>query len=164
MNIFVTVATHEQPFNRLMDQVEELAQAYSTHKILVQYGYSRKPVAPNIYAKKFMAFEEMQSAYKEADCIITHAGPASVFDALQTGIVPIIVPRYHTLGEHVNNHQVEFTKFLAEKNYPIIGVYEHDSLINAVKKVGKLGEDITFVSHSADFNSKLQLIINNLLK
>lgn len=39
--IFVTVGTHEQPFNRLMKEIDKIAlQLDNEEEIIVQYGFS----------------------------------------------------------------------------------------------------------------------------
>lgn len=39
--IFVTVGTHEQPFNRLIEKMDELVESGKIkEKVVVQYGFS----------------------------------------------------------------------------------------------------------------------------
>ena len=52
---------------------------------------------------------------------------------LQIGKTPIVVPRQKKFNEHVNNHQVEFAKNVAERMGTII----------PVEDINKLGEIIT---------------------
>ena len=52
---------------------------------------------------------------------------------LQIGKTPIVVPRQHQFNEHVNDHQVEFARNVAERMKTII----------PVEDVSKLGEVIT---------------------
>lgn len=47
--------------------------------------------------------------------IITHGGPASIALALSSGHSPIVVPRDPTLHEHVDDHQICFAAWLAER-------------------------------------------------
>lgn len=165
MKIFVSVATHEQPFDRLMKLVEDVASQYPNDEFVVQYGYSRKPTAPNIKGYKFLSYDEMQVQYKQADCVISHAGPASIFDALEQNINPIIVPRYEGLGEHVNNHQVEFTKFLVSKGFPIIPVFSNDTLLKPISKIlNNPKGNIEYKPHTHEFNVSLQNTITRLMR
>lgn len=165
MTIFVTVATHEQPFDRLISQVEKAAKKFSELTFVVQYGYSKKPIGANIKAHQFLKYDEMEKAYEDADCVISHAGPASIFDALHVGITPIIVPRYETLNEHVNNHQVLFTEFLVEKKFPIIPIFENDSITPAIQSVlsGTAGV-AAYHSNKNRFNNDFQNIISRLME
>ncbi|CCK83179.1 EpsIG, Putative glycosyltransferase [Lactobacillus equicursoris 66c] len=102
--IFVTVGTHEQPFNRLIEKVDELvASGEIKEKVVVQYGFSTYE-AEHCEMHKMMSFDEMQKAFKNARIVITHGGPSSFVEALQYGKVPIVVPRQLDFNEHVNNH------------------------------------------------------------
>lgn len=64
--------------------------------------------------------------------ILTSGGPASFIMPLQIGKVPIVVPRQHKFDEHVNDHQVEFARNVAERMGTII----------PVEDIGKLEEII----------------------
>ncbi|UZZ86695.1 glycosyltransferase [Lactobacillus crispatus] len=130
--IFVTVGTHEQPFNRLIKKVDDLvADGAIQEKVVMQTGFSTyKP--KHCEAHKMMSFDEMQQNLKDARIVITHGGPSSFIEALQFGKVPIVVPRQEKFHEHVNNHQVDFVKLIVERMNNIIPVYNIDDLKQAV--------------------------------
>ena len=106
--IFVTVGTHEQSFNRLIECVDELKRKGSiSEKVIIQSGFST--YEPRYCEwKKFYPYSQMQQMYKEARIVITHGGPSSFIVPLQMGKVPIVVPRQVKFQEHVNEHQVTF--------------------------------------------------------
>lgn len=164
--IFVTVGTHEQPFNRLIKKVDELvASGDIKEKVVVQTGFSTyKP--KHCEAHKMMSFDEMQQALKDARIVITHGGPSSFIEALQFGKVPIVVPRQEKYHEHVNDHQVEFTKLIAKRMNNIIPVYDVNNLLNTINnyneitKIKNSGES----SNNKQFNEKLEKIVTDLLK
>lgn len=108
--IFVTVGTHGQPFPRMLAGV---AQLPDQAEIVIQYGHAAAPVGVK-HAAAFMPFGEMEKHFEAADLVITHAGVGSILCARRAGHRPIVVPRYHELGEHVDDHQVELTRALAE--------------------------------------------------
>ena len=54
--------------------------------------------------------------------ILTSGGPASFIMPLQIGKTPIVVPRQHQYNEHVNDHQVEFARNVAQRMGTIIPV------------------------------------------
>lgn len=64
--IFVTVGTHEQPFNRLIKKVDDLvADGAIQEKVVMQTGFSTyKP--KHCEAHKMMSFDEMQQNLKDA--------------------------------------------------------------------------------------------------
>ena len=136
--IFVTVGTHEQPFNRLVKAVDELKKdGVIVEKVIIQTGYST-------YEPKYcqwsnlIPYQQMIKNVKEAHIVITHGGPASFIMPLQIGKTPIVVPRQHKYEEHVNNHQVEFTRYVAERMETIIPVQDISSLGNVISNYDKI--------------------------
>ena len=65
----------------------------------------------------------MDNLVRKSDIIITHGGPGSIFHPLQYDKIPIVVPRNPKYNEHVDNHQILFTKRL-EQEKKILAVYE----------------------------------------
>jgi UDP-N-acetylglucosamine transferase subunit ALG13 len=122
--IFVTVGTHHQPFERLLGALDRLDD-----ELVVQYGPGEPPAAQ--HAEPFMPFDEMLKRFREADTVITHAGVGSIICASREGHVPLVVPRRHDLGEHVDDHQVELTHALAKRG-SVIAVWDVDALAETV--------------------------------
>ena len=60
--------------------------------------------------------------------ILTSGGPASFIMPLQIGKTPIVVPRQHQYNEHVNDHQVEFARNVAQRMGTIIPVEDINTL------------------------------------
>jgi UDP-N-acetylglucosamine transferase subunit ALG13 len=163
--IFVTVGTHEQPFNRLIEKMDELVEnGEIKEKVIVQSGFSTCE-AKYCEMHKMMSFDEMRQTFKDARIVITHGGPSSFVEALQYGKVPIVVPRQLEFNEHVNNHQVDFTKLIAERMNNIIPVYDVNELgqtianYDAIVITKNSGES----SNNKKFNQDLQKIVDNLL-
>ncbi|MCD5532110.1 glycosyltransferase [Lactobacillus delbrueckii subsp. lactis] len=162
--IFVTVGTHEQPFNRLIEKVDKLvASCEIKEKVVVQYGFSTYE-AKHCEMHKMMSFDEMQNTFKNARIVITHGGPSSFVEALQYGKVPIVVPRQLEFNEHVNNHQVDFAKLIAERMNNIIPVYDIDQLGDTIAHYDEIvktkngGE----TSNNKKFNADLEKIVEGL--
>jgi UDP-N-acetylglucosamine transferase subunit ALG13 len=106
--IFVTVGTHHQPFQRLLDALAVLPG----ESLVVQHGHGPDP--PGVaYAVAFMPFDEMLGHFGSCDLVITHAGVGSILAATRAGHVPIVVPRLKRFGEHVDDHQEQLTRALA---------------------------------------------------
>lgn len=123
--IFVTVGTHQQPFERLLGALGALEE-----ELVVQFGYGEPP-AGAARAEAFMPFDAMLAAFREADTVITHAGVGSILCARREGHVPLVVPRRHELGEHVDDHQVELTRSLTELG-SVVAVWDVAELAGAV--------------------------------
>ena len=163
--IFVTVGTHEQPFNRLIKKVDNLViNGNIKEKVIVQTGFSTY-VPKHCEAHKMMSFDEMQQALKNARIVITHGGPSSFIEALQYGKVPIVVPRQEKFHEHVNNHQMDFTKLIAERMNNIIPVYDINNLKNVINNYDKIvkTKNCNENSNNKQFNERLERIVNELI-
>ena len=163
--IFVTVGTHEQPFNRLIKKVDDLvADGTIQEKVVMQTGFSTyKP--KHCEAHKMMSYEEMQQTLKDARIVITHGGPPSFIEALRFGKVPIVVPRPEKYYEHVNNHQVEFTKLIAQKMNNIVPVYDINELSAILDNYSDIVKDKNSGenSNNSKFNERLEHIIDKLI-
>lgn len=164
--IFVTVGTHEQPFNRLVECIDKLKEtSIISEEVVMQTGYST--YEPK-YCKwnKIFSYSEMVKNVSEARIVISHGGPSSFIASLQIGKIPIVVPRKQEFGEHVNNHQVDFCKAVSQRMGSII----------VVENVEKLGETIRnydekvtgmidkMSSNNAKFCKMFEEIVNEMMK
>lgn len=162
--IFVTVGTHEQSFDRLVKTVDDLKRdGIITEEVIIQTGFST--YEPK-YCKwsKLLPYKEMINNVDEARIVITHGGPASFIMPLQIGKTPIVVPRQHRFNEHVNDHQVEFARNVAERMGTIIPVEDIDKLgeviINYDDIVAGMGHGMS--SNNAKFNEEFEKLVNEL--
>jgi len=137
--IFVTVGTHEQPFDRLVHAIDLLKeQEVIVEDVFIQTGYSR--YQPRFCeSANFLRFDGVQKKMAGARIIISHAGPASIMMALQAGRIPIVFPRQKKYGEHVDNHQLDFCRRLEEKGM-IMAVYDVSRLQPAILEFKKFEE------------------------
>ena len=70
--IFVTVGTHEQPFNRLIKKVDELvAENIINEEVTIQTGFSTY-LPEHCRYKAMFSYDEMQRNIEKARIIITH--------------------------------------------------------------------------------------------
>jgi UDP-N-acetylglucosamine transferase subunit ALG13 len=135
--IFVTVGTHEQGLDRLLVELDRLVEIGEIkHEVFAQIGYSNY-IPKNYEYKKLLGFNEMESYVKKSDIVITHGGPGSIFQSLQHNKIPIVVPRSPEYKEHVDNHQILFTKRL-ESSDKILAVYDINELGFKINKYDKL--------------------------
>ena len=113
--IFVTLGTHEQPFSRLVDELNRLKKVGEiTDDIIIQSGYTDVD-SEHLHSKTFMSFDEMTINMNEARIVVTHGGPSTFLEAQSLGKQPIVVPRLEKFNEHVNDHQLDFLKLLESK-------------------------------------------------
>ena len=161
--IFVTVGTHEQQFNRLVEEIDKLIEKKIIKEtVFIQYGYSDYNIK-NCESKDMISFDEMDKYVKEARIIITHGGPGSIMLPFKYNKVPIVVPRQSQYGEHVDNHQVLFSKFLSEKN-KIIMIEDISQLENIIINYNDLTKNICIEdnNNTEQFTKRLEMVINSI--
>ena len=162
--IFVTVGTHEQPFNRLVECIDNLKRdGVIKEAVVIQTGYSTYEPRYCTWNKLF-PFQGMTRLVNEARIVITHGGPSSFIMPLQVGKTPIVVPRKYEFDEHVNDHQVAFSKAVAERMGTIYVVEDMDKLGETIKNydeiIGGMGTGLK--SNNAKFNTELEKIVNGM--
>lgn len=115
MNIYVSVGTHEQPFQRLLDSVANAIQVSDDHCWIVQFGIGSWKVCDERLLRSVDYFtpEEVTETLQWADVMVSQASPGNVFGALEAGVWPLVLGRRRAHGEHVDDHQVHFASALA---------------------------------------------------
>lgn len=164
--IFVTVGTHEQPFNRLVECVDNLKRdGVIQEDVVIQTGYSTYE-PKNCKWQKLFPYQEMLKLVDEARIVITHGGPSSFIMPLQIGKTPIVVPRRYEFNEHVNDHQVSFSKAVAERMGTIIVVDEMDKMGETIANYDEIiaGMNSGLKSNNRLFNEKLEEIVDEMFE
>ena len=161
--IFVTVGTHEQQFNRLVKAVDDLAaDGTIAEPVFQQTGYSDY-VPEHCEHSQFVPAQRMQELMGQASVVITHGGPSSFVEAMVAGSkAPVVVPRRAEYGEHVNDHQVDFVRIVAERIGGIVPVYDVAELPQAIAKACEMASGEAFRSHNAEFCERLTKLIEAL--
>lgn len=164
--IFVTVGTHEQPFNRLLQKMDDLKRNGDiTDEVIIQTGFST--YEPKLCQwSSLLPYKQMVKNMEDARIVITHGGPASFIMALQIEKTPIVVPRQKRFGEHVNDHQVEFARNVAQRMGSIILVEDIENLGEIIKNydeiVGGMSHGIS--SNNKNFNGEFERIVDEILR
>ena len=114
--VVVTVGTDHHPFPRLVDWIHRWAEAHPDVAVLLQLGTTEPPPPlPSVHAVALLPHQELVAAMAEADVVVAQGGPGGIMDARSVGRQPVAVPRRGDLGEHVDDHQVRFTAWMAER-------------------------------------------------
>lgn len=164
--IFVTVGTHEQQFNRLVEEIDKLKKDGTIKEdVFIQTGYSTYE-PKHCQWSKLISYREMTDKIKEARIVITHGGPASFIAPLQIGKIPIVVPRQKEFNEHVNNHQVEFVKQVVDRYNSIVPCYVIDDLKRLILNYDSVVEVLrkNYKTNNEEFNRKLEKEVTKLLE
>ena len=154
--IFVTVGTHEQPFNRLVQKIDELKKdGVIQEDVIIQTGFSTYEPKYCQWSK-LIPYQQMIKNVEDARIVITHGGPASFIMPLQIGKTPIVVPR---------QHQLEFARNVSQRMGTIIPVEDIETLgdviINYDQVVAKMGHGMS--SNNAKFNVELEKLVKELI-
>lgn len=162
--IFVTVGTHEQPFDRLIREVDRLkGERVIEDKVVMQTGFSDY-VPRNCEWNRLYPADIMQKNIEDARIVITHGGPASFIMPLQLGKIPVVVPRQEKYGEHVNDHQVEFVEAVAERMGTIIPVYEICKLKDVIEHYNEFvsSKPSKIKSNNETFNRTFGILVREM--
>lgn len=164
--IFVTVGTHEQPFNRLIKKMDELKKNnFIKDEVVVQTGFST--FEPQFCQwSKLIPYQQMIKNVSEARIVITHGGPASFIMPLQLGKIPIVVPRQKQFGEHVNDHQIEFARKVSTRMGTIILVEDINDLGDAIANYDRIIANMNseILSNNEKFCLEFEKIVDAIMK
>lgn len=137
-DVLVSVGTDHHPFDRLVAWMDQWQSEHlnapvcgtgGVCRVNVQYGTSTRPSTAS--GESLMTHSALQAAMANATAIVTHGGPATIRDARSAGLRPLVVPRDPAFGEHVDDHQIRFTRMLAERG-DIVLCREKDQLFEAL--------------------------------
>ena len=155
--IFVTVGTHEQPFDRLLKCIDKMVEEGKIkEEVIIQKGYTNyEPI--HCKSEKLMPYDKIQKYINEARIIITHGGPASFIAPLTKGKIPIVVTRKKEFNEHVNNHQLEFSKAVEQRMKNIIVAEKEEEIRDCIMNYDTKIEQLKINNNSNNkiFNDKL---------
>ena len=162
--IFVTVGTHEQQFNRLIEYIDNMKRdGIIKDEVIMQTGFCT--YEPK-YCKwsKLIPYSEMEVNIANARIVITHGGPASFIMPLQIGKIPIVVPRQFKFSEHINDHQVDFVKKVSDRMGTIIPILNIEDLYDTIKNYNTITTSMNreMNSNNAKFNKYLDEIVKTL--
>lgn len=125
MKIFVTVGT--TAFDPLVEAIDKGPHAADSTIQIADGEYE-----PTV-AQWFVFRPDIQKHIDEADIVVCHAGCASVFGMLESGIVPLVVP--NTMRR--DKHQLEIARWVERKNYGVVAMSPeqiNDTLSGYMKK------------------------------
>lgn len=162
--IFVTVGTHEQQFNRLIKYIDELKKSQLVEdEIFIQTGFSTYTPKYCTWSK-FYPYRNMMEFVHDARIVITHGGPSSFIMPLQEGKIPIVIPRQKQFGEHVNDHQLEFSRQVAKRQNNILVIEEIEDLRDTILNYDELASsmNVGLKSNNCLFNTKFSKIVEDL--
>jgi UDP-N-acetylglucosamine--N-acetylmuramyl-(pentapeptide) pyrophosphoryl-undecaprenol N-acetylglucosamine transferase len=110
----IAVGTHAQPYTRLLEMVDRaIEEEMLPRPVRAQVGPADWNAA-GAQVTPYMGRQELKSALGAAGVVVCHGGAGIISSALAAGRRPIVVPRRADLGEHVDDHQYQLTRKLAD--------------------------------------------------
>lgn len=162
--IFVTVGTHEQPFNRLVEYMDKWA-ADHVEEVVIQTGFSTYKPKKARWSKLY-PYKTMIEMVDKARIVITHGGPSSFIMPLQIGKIPIVVPRKYEFNEHVNDHQVDFCNQVAKRQGNLIVVEDVSMLGDTIEQYDEIVSSMRngLASNNKRFCAEFEKIVDELVR
>lgn len=118
--IYVTVGNHDQPFYRLLEKMDRLAETLG-EEVVMQTGVSRYQ-PHHAKAEPFFPYGKADEMIRAATAVVAHAGIGTVIACRAHGTPLVICPRRAANGEHFNDHQLEIARELIKNPRPGIAV------------------------------------------
>jgi UDP-N-acetylglucosamine transferase subunit ALG13 len=108
------VGTDHHPFDRLITWVNGWLMQHPERAAGFYVQSGTASVTPACRSSPYLGVDQLRVLLDQADVMICHGGPESIADAWSRGQVPIAVPRLRQLGEHVDDHQLDFCRRFAD--------------------------------------------------
>jgi UDP-N-acetylglucosamine--N-acetylmuramyl-(pentapeptide) pyrophosphoryl-undecaprenol N-acetylglucosamine transferase len=116
LKIVVTLGTLKYGFDRLIRRLVEILPAGA--EVLWQVG-STDVSGMGIDGRESLPEAELAAAMRGADVVVSHAGVGSALTSLESGTMPVLVPRLAAFGEHVDDHQTQIAEELGSRGLAI---------------------------------------------
>lgn len=129
---FVSVGSHDQPFDRLIELVDRGVGAGLLPSPVTVQAVPRGYVPRHVEPVPRFAPDVMRRAIADAEVVICHGGSGVIAQALAAGRVPLVLPRRGALGEHFDDHQAGMAEQLASRG--LVVSLETHSLADAVTR------------------------------
>jgi UDP-N-acetylglucosamine transferase subunit ALG13 len=114
----VTLGTMEDyEFRALVERA--LAVLPADAEVLWQVGCTDVSDLP-IVAHRELPMRRLQDAIEAADVVIAHAGCGSSVGTLEAGKTPVLIPRRHSHGENVDDHQLLIAEELSKRDLAVV--------------------------------------------
>lgn len=159
--VLAVVGTDHHPFDRLVEWIDTWHSHNVECEVFVQRGSTDR--VPNVDSAKWLAPSELDAMMQRADAIVCHGGPSTIMEARRVGVVPVVVPRDPALGEHVDDHQLRFTEFMAAKGAILLARTEAE-LSDHLQTVVKGDAEWISVGSPARTLERISTIIDELLE
>lgn len=149
--ILVTVGNDFRGFDRLIKKMDEISPLLPC-EVLIQKGHSPyRPKNTNYF--DFVPRNVFMEYLRKAEVVVSHAGIGTIILCREEGVPLLILPRRKRYGEHMNDHQLEIARVLAEREEePVYMVDEESQLEEKILKALKEGKRDTSMENHGKAN------------
>jgi UDP-N-acetylglucosamine transferase subunit ALG13 len=131
-------------FKRLLQTIDNaVLEEKIKGRVFAQIGNSTY-FPKNYEYKRFINFVDLVELIRKSRIVVTHAGVGSTLLCFNFNKIPIIFPRFSSMKEHVDDHQVEFATKLDQEKLVLVS-YNPEDLIkkinnyqNEIKEINSL--------------------------
>ena len=141
-DLTVSVGTDHHEFNRLLTWVHEYLDAHPKVSALIQHGST--PPVPSAECVQRMPREQLLDCFRHSSVVLVQGGPGSILDARSVGALPLAVPRRSDMEEAVDDHQIPFTRAMAQTGEAVM-VQGREELFLWLDRA--LAEPVSFRTH-----------------
>jgi UDP-N-acetylglucosamine--N-acetylmuramyl-(pentapeptide) pyrophosphoryl-undecaprenol N-acetylglucosamine transferase len=114
--VVVTLGTITFRFDRLVTHVRRTIPEHAT--VFWQTGATPRTGLRGT-AEEVTPAATLRELIRDADVVIAHAGVGSALEALQAGHCPVLIPRRHRHGEHIDDHQAQIAAELSRRGLAV---------------------------------------------
>lgn len=134
-DVVVVLGTDHHPYDRAVQWADRWARSNPGRSVFVQYGYSSAPQHAD--GAEILTPMQLSERMAAASVVITHGGPGTISAARAAHHRPIVIARNPRHGEHVDDHQMRFSRWAHERD-----------LVEVCEDLDALGEMIAAEGYS----------------
>ncbi|MBM0125618.1 glycosyltransferase [Pimelobacter simplex] len=157
--VAVFLGTDHHRFDRLLRWVADLS-TQGRFDFHVQHGST--PLLAGLSGAPLLGPSALADLLDRADAVVTHGGPGSIMDAREHGHLPVVVPRDPHLGEHVDDHQQRFARFVARTGL-VVTAYDEEELATRLSLAVLTGRRIQTEHRVSPTLARFEALVEDLV-